>query len=103
MRIAVGSDHAGYEEPEPYYKPEITKRLQQLGHEVLDCGPQTTGAVDYPDFANAVCDRILAAQADRGILLCGTGIGMSMTPRIPMTIRSLSKSAISSSRGAVNG
>lgn len=79
MRIAVGSDHAGYEEPGPYYKPEIAKRLEELGHQVVDCGPKGTGAVDYPDFANAVCDRILASQADRGILLCGTGIGMSMT------------------------
>lgn len=78
MKIAVGSDHAGFEAPEPFYKPAIVEHLQLLGHEVVDCGPMEPGSVDYPDFAHRVCEAILAGQAERGILLCGTGMGISM-------------------------
>ncbi len=78
MRIAVGSDHAGFEKPEPLYKPMIIKHLQMRGHEVVDCGTSDDASVDYPDFANKVCDAILSDQADRGVLLCGTGIGISI-------------------------
>ncbi|MBI1317314.1 MAG: ribose 5-phosphate isomerase B [Candidatus Hydrogenedens sp.] len=78
MKIAVGSDHAGFEEPPPYYKPALVEHLQALGHEVIDCGPSGPGSVDYPDFAKKVCEVILAGDAEMGVLLCGTGMGISM-------------------------
>lgn len=78
MRIAVGSDHAAYEEPQPYYKPEIAKHLQALGHTVVDCGTEGAASVDYPDFADRVAQTLLRGEADMGVLICGTGIGMSI-------------------------
>jgi ribose 5-phosphate isomerase B len=78
MRIAVASDHAGFEGPEPLYKPAIIAHLRALGHEVADCGPGTPDPVDYPDMAERVCRTLLCGEADLGILLCGTGIGMSI-------------------------
>ncbi len=78
MKIAVGSDHAGYEAPEPYYKPELVKHLQDRGIEVLDCGTFGPDSVDYPDFAAKVCEAILRGDAERGLLLCGTGMGISI-------------------------
>lgn len=87
MKIAVGSDHAGYDEPKPYYKPEIDSFLQSLGHEVIDCGTDSPAAVDYPDIAKAVCAAVIEGKADVGILLCGTGIGMSITANRHREIR----------------
>ncbi|NLN93419.1 MAG: ribose 5-phosphate isomerase B [Candidatus Hydrogenedens sp.] len=78
MIIAVGSDHAGYEAPEPLYKPSIISYLESLGHVVIDCGTSGTESVDYPDFADAVCEAILNGRADCGVLICGTGIGIGM-------------------------
>ena len=78
MRIAVGSDHAGYEDPPPYYKPAIEAHLRARGHELLDCGTNSPASVDYPDYAANVCNAILDKHADRGVLLCGTGIGVSI-------------------------
>lgn len=71
MKIAIGSDHRGFE-----VKRRIASLLQRLGHEVLDVGPQAGDSVDYPDFAFAVAQAVGTGQADRGILACGTGIGM---------------------------
>jgi ribose 5-phosphate isomerase B len=84
MRIALGSDHAGYEGPVSPYKPEIQKHLEERGHEVVDCGTNGPASVDYPDFAVKVGQTIQAGDADRGVLLCGTGIGISMAAnRLP--------------------
>lgn len=77
-RIAIGSDHAGYEEPQPYYKPAMIAHLEHMGYTIIDCGPNTPDSVDYPDYANKVCEAILSGEADVGILLCGTGMGISM-------------------------
>ncbi|MBN2309851.1 MAG: ribose 5-phosphate isomerase B [Candidatus Hydrogenedentes bacterium] len=77
MQIAVGTDHAGYEGP-PLFKPEIIRHLEERGHRVIDCGPHGPEPVDYPDFAGRVCRTILDGDAERGVLLCGTGIGMSI-------------------------
>ncbi len=77
MIIAIGSDHAGYE-GEPPYKPEILRHVARLGHQTLDCGTHGPESVDYPDFANAVCEAILEGRARYGILVCGTGIGVSI-------------------------
>jgi ribose 5-phosphate isomerase B len=79
MRIAVGNDHAGYDAPEPFYKPEIVAYLEGKGVEVLNCGCDSADAVDYPDVANAVAEAVASGEADTGLLLCGTGIGMSIT------------------------
>ncbi|MCC6697451.1 MAG: ribose 5-phosphate isomerase B [Candidatus Hydrogenedentes bacterium] len=78
MRIAVGSDHAGYEDPPPWYKPAIMEHLKSRGHEVIDCGTNGPESVDYPDFAGKVCQSILSGEAERGVLMCGTGIGVGI-------------------------
>ncbi len=69
----VGSDHGGV-----MLKGRITEWLRELGHEVEDVGTHSTESVDYPEIATAVADRVAADPATRGILVCGTGIGMSM-------------------------
>ena len=75
MRICIGSDHRGVE-----IKAAITSLLASLGHQVADEGPCSSAeAVDYPDMAAVVAGRVSAAAAERGILVCGTGIGMAIT------------------------
>jgi ribose 5-phosphate isomerase B len=71
MKIAVGSDHRGFEA-----KSRIVSVLHPLGHEVLDAGPAVRECVDYPDFAFEVARAVGEGRAERGILICGTGIGM---------------------------
>jgi ribose 5-phosphate isomerase B len=71
--IALGADHAGFS-----LKEVVKAWLERQGHEVLDLGTHTADSVDYPDFASAVTDALLAGEAERGILVCGTGIGMAM-------------------------
>ncbi|WP_455137120.1 ribose 5-phosphate isomerase B [Thermophilibacter sp.] len=73
MRIAIGSDHAGFLQKAP-----IAEHLRSLGHEVIDCGPATDARCDYPDFADKVARLVASGQADRGVLICGTGLGISM-------------------------
>jgi ribose 5-phosphate isomerase B len=73
MRTAIGSDHAGFE-----LKTFLAKFLRDLGHDVLDVGTYTTDPVDYPDFAEAVGKAVLDGRADRGVLICGSGIGASV-------------------------
>lgn len=84
MIIAIGSDHAGFEDPPPHYKPAIIAHLEAAGHTIIDCGPHGSGAVDYPDFARAVGEKIASGEAERGVLICGTGIGVSIAAnRLP--------------------
>ena len=71
MRIAIGSDHRGFEA-----KQRLAALLRQLGHEVVDVGPAGKDSVDYPDFAFQVAESVSKGQVERGILICGTGIGM---------------------------
>src|SRR5260370_27645005 len=71
MRIAVGSDHRGFE-----VKKRILLLLTQLGHETQDMGTGGQDGVDYPDFAFMVAQAVGDKRVDRGILICGTGIGM---------------------------
>lgn len=78
MRIAVGSDHAGYEDPPPHYKPAIMAHLEEKGHEVVDCGTNGSESVDYPDFADRVAEAVAKGEAERGVLVCGTGMGIAM-------------------------
>ena len=71
--IVIASDHAGVE-----LKASIVELIGESGLEVRDLGPEDTTSVDYPDFAHAVAGAVTAGDADRGILICGTGIGMSL-------------------------
>ncbi|HEY1377531.1 MAG TPA: ribose 5-phosphate isomerase B [Gemmataceae bacterium] len=71
MRIAVGSDHRGL-----HVKQRVVPLLQQMGHDVIDVGPAAPGSVDYPDYAFEVARAVGEGRADRGVLICGTGIGM---------------------------
>jgi RpiB/LacA/LacB family sugar-phosphate isomerase len=73
MRVVFGSDHAGFE-----MKQSLLSFIEHSGHEVLDVGTNSTAPADYPDFAEAVCRAILSNKADRGILICGSGVGASM-------------------------
>jgi RpiB/LacA/LacB family sugar-phosphate isomerase len=74
MRIALGSDHRGY-----HAKEQLKNYLAGLGHEVLDCGAESDKSSDYPDFAIPACLKVVHHEADRSILMCGSGIGMTMT------------------------
>lgn len=74
MRIVVGSDHAGFD-----LKGEILSFLCMEGYDIQDMGTFAPDSVDYPDYAHLVVREMLAGRADLGILICGTGIGMSMT------------------------
>jgi len=71
--IAVGSDHAGYS-----LKQRLATELRTLGHEVLDLGAHDAGRVDYPDFGAAVGRSVAGAEADLGVCVCGSGIGIAM-------------------------
>ena len=73
MRIAFGADHAGYE-----LKSVLARRAAELGHEVIDLGTTSTASVDYPDFGFAVGRAVASGQADCGVVVCGTGIGISI-------------------------
>ena len=73
MKISIASDHAGFEQKE-LLKPF----LEELGHEVLDRGPDCDDRVDYPDYAKLVGDDVAQGVAERGVLVCGTGIGMAV-------------------------
>lgn len=79
--IVIASDHAGVD-----LKARLIELIGEAGHEIQDLGPAATGSVDYPDYAHAVAEAVADGRADRGILICGTGIGMSLAanrhPRI---------------------
>ena len=71
--IAIGSDHGGYE-----LKEHVKKHLEERGIEVKDFGVFSEESVDYPDCARPVCEAVLSGEYERGILFCGTGLGISM-------------------------
>ena len=73
MRVAIGNDHGGLN-----FKDEILALLEELGHEVEDFGCNSPDSVDYPDYADLVIKAVLEGGCQRGILICGSGIGMSM-------------------------
>lgn len=74
MKIAIGSDHRGF-----HLKEKIASMLVSKGHEVDDQGTKAPESVDYPDFAVLVAKKVSLGEVDRGILICGTGIGMAIT------------------------
>ena len=73
MRVAIASDHAGFK-----LKQDLVKRLEELGHEVVDLGTNSEDPVDYPDYAVAVGNAVLGGAAERGVLICGSGVGASV-------------------------
>ena len=74
MKVVIASDHGGFE-----LKQFVLSHLENKGLEVTDLGPETTDSCDYPDYAEKVCVAIQNGDADWGVLVCGTGIGMSIT------------------------
>lgn len=73
MRLSIASDHAGFEQ-----KQQLAEYLRELGHEVIDRGPDNDDRVDYPDFAELVANDVAGGTVERGVLVCGTGIGMAI-------------------------
>jgi ribose 5-phosphate isomerase B len=73
MKLAIGADHAGFA-----LKEELRAALKAKGHEVVDFGAKSAESTDYPDYAEAVGKAVANGEADRGLLVCSTGVGMSM-------------------------
>lgn len=73
MKIAIGSDHAGY-----LVKEELIKIIKEKNLEYIDCGTHTQASCDYPDYAYEVGKKVVEKQADFGVVICGTGIGISI-------------------------
>jgi RpiB/LacA/LacB family sugar-phosphate isomerase len=73
MRVVIASDHAGFE-----MKRDLAEQVRAAGHEVYDAGTYSTAPADYPDYAEALAQRILSGDADRGLLVCGSGVGASV-------------------------
>ena len=82
MKLVIGADHAGFE-----LKTALAAFLKGSGHEILDVGTYSTDPVDYPDFALAVGRAVLDGQAERGILICGSGVGASVAANKIVGIR----------------
>lgn len=82
MIVSVGCDHGGLD-----LKETVCAVIRDLGHTVDNHGCDTPDSVDYPDFARSVCDAVENGKSDRGILICGTGIGMSMAANRSRAIR----------------
>ena len=73
MRIAIGADHAGFD-----MKRDLAAYLAKTGHEIMDIGAFTAAPVDYPDIAEGVAQAVRNGQADRGIIVCGSGVGAAV-------------------------
>ena len=84
MRIAIGNDHVAYE-----YKQQITAYLQSLGHETTDFGAHSAERTDYPIWGKSVARAVAAGEYDRGILICGSGVGISIAANKVRGIRAV--------------
>ncbi len=73
MKVAIGCDHGGI-----VLKEDVVRAVKELGYEHIDLGCYDSSSVDYPDYAEKVCMAILSGEAEKGVLLCGTGIGISI-------------------------
>ncbi len=82
MRIAIGADHAGF-----HLKESLLSVLRDSGHEVVDVGTDSDQAVDYPDFTEAVAVAVRGHQVDRGVMICGSGVGASVAANKVQGIR----------------
>ncbi len=91
MKVAIGSDHAGHQ-----LRKHVRQWLEEFGATVVDKGPHETGSVDYPDYAAPVVQAILEGDCERGVLICGSGIGMSIAAnRFPGIRAALCREAVS--------
>ena len=93
MKIVIGCDHAGYS-----LKPIVKQYVESLGHEVIDVGTNSADSCHYPVFAHALCEKIQAGECQLGILICGTGIGMSIAANKHKGIRAACCSDVFSAR-----
>ena len=84
MKLAIGSDHVGFE-----LKPVIIEYLEELGHEVTDFGPYSSERTDYPIYGKKVAEEVAAGNFDCGILICGTGVGISLSANKVKSIRAV--------------
>lgn len=84
MKISIANDHRGIG-----LKQRIVATLEKLGHEVKNWGTDDTESVDYPDFASKVCEQVSGGEVDRGILVCGSGIGMNIAANKHAGVRSV--------------
>lgn len=82
MKVAIASDHGGFAQ-----KQELAAYITELGHEVHDFGPANSDSADYPDYAQLVAEAVASGSAPRGILVCGTGIGMAIAANKVLGIR----------------
>jgi len=82
LKFFIATDHAGVA-----IKPNIIEMLEKRGHEIVDLGPANTDRVDYPDYAHKLCLEVLADSNSQGILICGSGIGMSLAANKHIGIR----------------
>ncbi len=82
MKVAIGADHGGFDA-----KEKLVTYLKNKGYAVADMGTNSSESVDYPDFAEKVCQEILQQKADFGVLICGTGIGISIAANRHVGIR----------------
>lgn len=73
MKLSIGSDHAGFE-----LKEHLKEYLEEKGHQVIDEGTHSLESVDYPDFGRAVGERVASGEVERGVVVCGSGIGISI-------------------------
>jgi ribose 5-phosphate isomerase B len=98
MRVAVGADHAGYE-----LKQHLVAWLRAQGHDVEDLGTHSTAPVDYPDYAEAVGRAVLDARADRGLVVCGSGVGAAIAAnKIPGVRAGLCHDTYSAAQGVLH-
>ncbi len=93
MKIAIGSDHAGF-----LLKETVLKYLNASAHQVIDVGTKDLTSVDYPDFAETVAQKVISNDVDLGILICYTGIGMSITANKINGVRAALVTDVDSSR-----
>lgn len=93
MKIVIGCDHAGYN-----IKNAVKKHIEEKGYEVIDVGTNSSDSCHYPVYASAACQKILDGECELGILICGTGIGMSMAANKHKGIRAACCSDVFSAR-----
>ena len=93
MKIVIACDHAGYA-----LKPVVKSHIESMGHEVVDVGTHSADSCHYPIFAHAACEKILSGECELGILICGTGVGMSIAANKHKGIRAACCSDVFSAR-----
>jgi ribose 5-phosphate isomerase B len=95
MRVAIGCDHAGFP-----LKATAVDELRRLGHEIVDCGTDSEEAVDYPDYAQAVAEAVMRGDAERGLIICGSGVGASVAAnKVPGVRASMCHDTFSARQG----